>query len=291
MDATWVEKKNQEATKAYLKDIHNLADYIRKQQIDDDQLSYKKDYAKTILEQDDISKKDASKVEYRKLATACWVYLFKNDEVCAELDELYGQGFCRTLNKMDEFNPNYFELIQDMTFELPKGDYVITDPFYFEFHDMHLLEHWLHDTLPSIQIHDTLCGNWTCTMFRTPQDTSLVHMSPKDKQNAACGRFSAGGSQVCVVSMKDIADYDKEFAEKIAHNVDDNPLSCSWATIIPNFRGTCKFEIVETFSYEDRKKNFEGYALHIIFDGVDTYSGEPVRYESRATSPVYPYGV
>lgn len=281
MEINWVKRQNEDSLKNYFISVHNVVKYLEEQQKQGVDFSYKKDYVDIIFEQDRIAQDNPEAVNYHLLAAALWVVLFKNDDARKELDEKYGAGFSQSLGQLSEFKPDAANLFLDQSFELPKGDYIITDPFYFENKDVKYLKNWLEDNIPSIHMHDTLDGNWDCVMFRMGEGQTFDAMSNKERKGAVYGRFSGEDGQVCVASLKDVAKYNKEFAERIEKACSDNPMSGRCATIIRNFKGTCTFEIKETFYKVDRKTLPSGYALHVVFDGVDTYTDLPVRYESR----------
>lgn len=295
MDAQQVAELNKYWFESYWEDIHRLADYIvekRKEGID---FRHKNEYALTILIQDEIVKNDPERVDYDKLAMATWCFLMKGDGIREELDTLHGKGFSSEYDTFEPFNPHYADKYLDQSFELPAGDYIITDPCYIE-HEWNydaikagepeptrFWETAFSEAMPSVHMRDTLYGDWGCTVFRVSEGTALENMTDEELGNAACGRFCADAGEVCVVSFSDVAKYNPDFARKLEHDIEDNPMNCHYATVIRNFEGTGYFNVVgHTYEYKD--ENYTEHDVVVALDGVHTSTGEHVRYESRQTS-------
>lgn len=155
-------------------------------------------------------------------------------------------GYCHT---------NYMNLCDSEPKEYD-GDIIITDPGYFiknenwdKFCDGEMEE--ILELLPSMIYRDTLWGDWSCTVFSNNQEI---------------GQFCADSGMVCVVYLKEVLNLNPKF---------DYFESRPWTTtLIKNFKGTIKFEILP---YE------EDYELQIVGEGINSLSKTPLNFFSTMT--------
>ena len=283
MNDSQVAKRNEESTESYLKDIHRLAQYIESRQ--DELAEHKGDYVKALLEQDALAQGGPRGVNYHMLAASAWVVLFNDDETREELDAKYGEGFCDYVGRFAKFDPRSNDAYLDRSFVLPAGDYVITDPTFLGEQGGEASDTAVTAGLPSARICDTFEGACRCMLFRMDADSTFDSMTKAGRRGAACGCFKSESGRICVASLKDIEAFDGEFASKIERNAEDTSLSEEHAAIVRNFKGTCRFEVVETFYKSSRKTLHAGFTLHVVLEGTDTYTELPVRYESRPIDP------
>lgn len=155
-------------------------------------------------------------------------------------------GYCHT---------NYMNLCDSEPKEYD-GDIIITDPGYFIKN-----ENWdkfcggemeeILELLPSMIYRDTLWGDWSCTVFSNNQEI---------------GQFCADSGMVCVVYLKEVLNLNPKF---------DYFESRPWTTtLIKNFKGTIKFEILP---YE------EDYELQVVGEGINSLSKIPLNFFSTMT--------
>ena len=175
----------------------------------------------------------------------------------------------------DDILPDYRHL-QDTEFDLPRGDYVITDPCYFGMRGDE------PSCLPILHARDTLYGDWGCTMYEVPVDGEG---NPVDGgESVPVGRFCADAGLVCVADLDALSECVPEKVEEVTGK--------DWvATVIRDFEGVGRF-VVEEYPYmsvtprdgrQDYSLHYE-YDLHVVLDGTDCTTGRHVRYESRQTS-------
>ena len=297
MDAAWVAERNRASLESYLSAVHKLADYIAEKRAEGMDFSYKNDDALTIIIQDEISRTDPNRVDYRRLALACWGFLYIDLEgkIRPELESRFGEKFCCGLDSTEPFDPNFADTYLDKEFELSAGDYIITDPCYIE-------QPWDYDAIkagapeptrfwepafkaamPSIHMRDTLYGDWGCTVFDTA-DIEFEDMPREQKEACAVGRFCADAGEVCVVRYDEVASFNPGFVSKLEADIaEKGRLGCHYATIIRNFEGTGAFDVREE-EYEYKGKTHKDYYVVVRLSGKDTATGKAVNYESCQTS-------
>ena len=170
--------------------------------------------------------------------------------------------------------PDYGHL-QDTEFDLPRGDYVITDPCYFGMHGDE------PSCLPVLHARDTLYGDWSCTMYEIPVDDEG---NPVDGgEPVPVGQFCADAGLVCVADLDALSECVPEKVEEVTGK--------DWiATVIRDFEGVGRF-VVEEYPYmliapRDGRQDYSlcyEYDLCVVLDGTDCSTGRRVRYESRQT--------
>ena len=166
---------------------------------------------------------------------------------------LYELGFT-LLQKIQGYFYN-ISLIQDSDPVEIEGDIVITDPCYTT--DKWLDEGFDLDSLPLCR--DTMYGDWSCTTFNTVT-------------NEVIGEFCADAGMVCVDTLENIKKRKPNFEEDL----------CEWCrTIIKDFKGTVKFEIVCLKDNDDILEfSLWDYEVRVVGDGVNTKTGEMLCQES-----------
>lgn len=137
------------------------------------------------------------------------------------------------------------------------GDVVITDPCY-------TTDEWgdgFNFYAPPL-FRDTIYGDWSCTTYETETNKEL-------------GDFCADSGMVCVDTLENILVRKPTFLEEI-------PEWCR--TIIPNFKGKVKFEIVCT-NKEDDEKEFSlfNYEVRVVGDGCNKSTGKAYNFYTTQT--------
>lgn len=159
-------------------------------------------------------------------------------------------GYCHT---------NYMNLCDSEPKEYD-GDIIITDPCYF-IRD----ENWdkfcsgemdeILQSLPNMMFRDNLWGDWSCGVF---------------SNNKKIGEFCADSGMVCVVCIDEVMKFNPNF---------DYFETKPWTTtIIKNFKGTIKFQIL--LYNEDGEEDYE---LQVVGEGINKITGEPLNFFSTMT--------
>ncbi len=144
----------------------------------------------------------------------------------------------------------YKYVLRDTEWKHFEGDLIITDPCYL-MPDGVFGERWngLWDDLEEMLetkgfIRDTICGDWSCTVFDT------------DFKNPI-GKFCADGGMVCVALLEDVLKFNPKF---------DYHLNREWTTAwLKDFHGDIRMTVSED---------------HYEYDGED-YTDHLVRIEGR----------
>ena len=180
-----------------------------------------------------------------------FTFYFKEEKM------LYDLGF--TLLQNVKIYIDNISSIQDSDPVEIEGDIVITDPCY-------TTEKWCDegfdlDSLPLCR--DTIYGDWSCTTYNT-------------RTNEVIGEFCADAGMVCVDTLENIKKRKPNFEEDLGE----------WCrTIIRNFKGTVKFEVVCLKENDDisTKFNLWDYEVRVVGDGVNTKTGEIIHFYTKQT--------
>ena len=142
------------------------------------------------------------------------------------------------------------------------GDIVITDPCYFTKDcDRHKTEcGYKLDTIgisPFLS-RNTIYGDWTCSVINADTDAFIDN-------------FTADAGQIAVAELSAVKAYAPDF--------DENQYCCA---VIKDFDGTVQFKIEENnFVYDGRI--ITDHSVHVIGNGVNTKTGEPIRFRTIQT--------
>lgn len=297
MDASWVAEKNREHLEQYKADIRALAEYI----VSSLRLGKPFDpsyaaHVSQIFIANKLLEEEPSKVDYQALTMAADAFVSYNEQAQEDLDEELRER----ISGIYVFNPNKYGLYLDEEFELPAGDYLITDPCYLEHRwdyekirsgeqeePAHFWDAAFSAAMPSLKQRSTIYGDWGCTLYALPRTdngfASLDELSCEQQEDAAVGEFCADAGQVCIVRLDEAAAYNPDFVARLEEDFAAESGRCCYATVVRNFEGRGIFKVVEE-TYEHRGETRYDYAVRVVLDGHDTASGEPVRYESRQTS-------
>lgn len=282
MDKAWVDERNSQSERAFLDDLANLEALITEKLENGYDFGRRTGDTERILAEAALAGQDPSKADFQELAYATWGLFSWNDELIAEADARFGEGFAAGFSA---FNPRAYDIYLDEDFPLEAGDYIVTDPCYLERHDGSGIRWWdnaFSEAMPSMHMRDTLYGDWGCSIFRLEKGEELDALPDEERIGAAYGRFCADAGEVCIVRLDEATRYNPEFAAQLAADTGDDPLGCRYAAVIENFEGRGRFEVVEE-EYEYNGKPVQEYSLIIVLEGRDTASGEYRRYESRQT--------
>ena len=88
------------------------------------------------------------------------------------------------------------------------------------------------------------------------------------------GRFCADAGLVCCVYLDEVLKYNPLFMKKLEER---NFLG----TVIKNFRGKVQFKIdyiAGQYEYDKKSEVWEDGELHVVGEGVDSVTGEPIRF-------------
>lgn len=181
----------------------------------------------------------------------------------ALIDEIGRQGRHRLFWAF-QHEDDYYDRYMDRTYELPAGDYIITDPCYLMEGASHL--RWDEDVwngeelscwgIPTSFMRDTIFGDWSCSLI--DEGTGL-----------STGEFCADAGLVVVADYNEVLAVNPSFAQWVEEH--------SWcATIIRDFEGTLTYEVMEA-PYEYEGEMHEDYELQLVFDGKNAMTSEPMR--------------
>ena len=149
------------------------------------------------------------------------------------------------------------------------GDVLITDPCYIVVDDddwerSDYGEHFEKIGITNFVTHDTLYGDWSCTMYNAETKEEI-------------GEFCADAGLVSIINLEQAINYNKAGVKAL--------LEKNWcATVIKNFKGTGQIKIKET-QWEDKetKKIHTDYEAYVELIGIDKTTNKVVRYFSRQT--------
>lgn len=165
---------------------------------------------------------------------------------------------CKPLiNNLPHITENY-DMYLDSTPKHYKGDIIITDPSYFisnEDLNSDILNKNKFKPIPSLIMHNTLYGDWSCVTYDINSHSTL-------------GNFCADTGMVAVAKLKDVRKYNPSF---------DYHISRPWTTtIIENFDGEVYFEI-------KRRRQTDGwvYSLYVVGNGVNFKTGKPIQFRTK----------
>ena len=286
MDAKWVETRNAEAFEKYRADVLRVADYIGNVPREMNRIGDSPDAEKVAQAAELLVSGEVNTLDYQELAFALYGVLAFNEHA----REVLGDKFCEDMSSMTAFNPNAFDVYLDYSFELPVGDYIVTDPCYIELKepDVGLPQppRWWSDefaqAMPSLRQRNTMYGDWGCTMFDV-SGKELDDMDDDERQKAIVGYFCADAGQVCIVRADEVRAYNESFLNQLEKDLSaEGNEVCNYACLIRDFEGRGSFEVRETV-YELDGENRFGYDVVVVLEGKNSRTGENVRYESRQT--------
>ena len=161
--------------------------------------------------------------------------------------------------------PDYFERYADRTYDLPAGDYYITDPCYITEGSSGLpwdervwsgedLSDW---GIPTSFMRDTIFGDWGCTLIDADTGESI-------------GAFGADAGLVVVARKDEVLSANPYFEQWAADH--------RWCVAeIDDFEGTLTYRVDEN-EYEWQGEMYTSYDLTLVFDGYNTKTGNYARY-------------
>lgn len=160
------------------------------------------------------------------------------------------------------------------------GDIIITDPCYIirnengitknDWHYCEYGEYMERLGIKNYLTHDTIYGDWGCTVFDSDTKKPLGH-------------FCADAGLVSVFLLDEVLAYNPNF-----NYHSERPWT---TTIIPDFKGTIQIEVVrETGTYEKGSEywkageTWEDYLVHVVGHGVNKKTGKAINFISKQTS-------
>ncbi len=160
------------------------------------------------------------------------------------------------------------------------GDIIITDPCYIirkeneltcdDWHHCDYGEHMEQLGIKNYLTHDTIYGDWGCTVFDLDTQAQL-------------GNFCADAGLVSVFLLSEVLAYNPSFNYHT-----ERP----WTTaVIPDFKGTVQIKVtLETGTYESDTEywkagdTWEDHVVNVIGHGINKKTGQPINFISRQTS-------
>lgn len=169
-------------------------------------------------------------------------------------DEL---GFGRLISAFRNYGA--LSCLMDSEYVFIEGDIVITDPCY-------TTNSWCNGFDPySLPLcRDTIYGDWSCTTY-----------NKEEKEDREIGQFCADAGMVCVDTLDNILVRKPTFLEEY-------PEWCR--TIIPNFKGKVKIEVVCVNKEKDEEQfDIFNYEVRIVGDGCDKKTGKSYNFYTTQT--------
>jgi len=163
---------------------------------------------------------------------------------------------------------SFFEYLDTEKIELD-GDVLITDPCYIvddddDWERSDYGKHFEKIGITNFVTHDTIYGDWSCSMFDTETDEKV-------------GDFCADAGMVTIISLDQAMNYNKTGVKAL--------LKKDWcATIVKNFKGTGQIKIKEV-QWEDKetKELHTDYEAYVELIGIDKTTNKNVKYISKQT--------
>ena len=275
MDTKWINEKGLE----YKRDIRNRITKLEEEIRGTDKLHEEEKERMCALIEDVYSNREAYKYFTKMLLRKQLVSVCEPSKFNTELIELIDYVDSLDISSLARWvsSENPYESYKDTFWTDFDGDILITDPCYFIRQDEVEVNDWewsdygydLYELGFSIYlVHDNLYGDWDCVVRNSDTDDLM-------------GRFCADAGLVCCGYLDEVLKYNPQFKEKLEKK---NFLG----TVIRNFRGKIQFKInYITGQYEKDTEYFkkgevwEDYTLHVVGEGVDSVTGEPIRFFSR----------
>lgn len=273
MDTKWINEKGSE----YRRDIRNRITKLEEEIRGTDKLHEEEKERICAFIENVYSNREAykyfTKMSLRnKLVSVCELSKF-NTELAELIDYVDSLDISALACWVNSENP--YESFKDTFWMDFDGDILITDPCYFirqdEVNDWERSDYGydLYELgFSTYLVQDNLYGDWDCVVRNSDTDDLM-------------GRFCADAGLVCCVYLDEVLKYNPLFMKKLEKK---NFLG----TVIKNFRGKVQFKInyvtgqyEKDTEYYEKGEVWEDCTLHVVGEGVDSVTGEPIRFFSR----------
>ena len=275
MDTKWINEKGLE----YKRDIRNRITKLEEEIRGTDKLYEEEKERMCAFIEDVYSNREVYKYFTKMLIRYQLVSVCEPSKFNTELAELIGYVDSLDISALACWvnSENPYKSYEDTSWTDFDGDILITDPCYFIRQDEVEVNDWewsdygydLYELGFSIYlVQDNLFGDWDCVVRNSDTDELM-------------GRFCADAGLVCCVYLDEVLKYNPQFKEELEKK---NFLG----TVIKNFRGKIQFKInyitgqyEKDTEYYNKGEVWEDYTLHVVGEGVDSVTGEAIRFFSR----------